>query len=49
MKYLTIFLACGIMSACTTVNVYPNAEPIIVIKPMVKNPNNPYLKEDYVK
>ena len=45
---LTILLSCCIIG-CTTVNVYPNAEPIIVIKPMVKNPNNPYLKEDYVK
>lgn len=49
MKYLlTLFLSWCIIG-CTTVNVYPNAEPIIVIKPMIKNPNNPYLKDEYVK
>lgn len=49
MKYLLILSL--FLAGCTTVNVYPNAEPIIVIKqsPTVKNPNNPYLREDYVK
>lgn len=47
MKYLTLLLATCIMG-CTTVNVYTEStqpvEPVIIIKPSVKNPNNPYYK-----
>jgi len=49
MKYLLTFILSWSIIGCTTVNVYPNAEPIIVIKPTIKNSNNPYLREDYVK
>lgn len=49
MKYLSLVLACGIMG-CTTVNVYTESttpsEPVIIIKPSVKNPNNPYYNYD---
>jgi uncharacterized protein YceK len=49
MKYLLCILVAGIMSGCTTVNVYTSesvSEPAIVIVPMkrdgVRDPYNPY-------
>lgn len=49
MKYLTIILACGIMSACTTVNVYPSNDPVVIIhKSGARNMDNPYdRRRDY--
>lgn len=49
MKYLSLIIACCIMTGCTTVNVYSESsrsEPMIIIKPSVKNPNNPYYNYD---
>lgn len=43
---LTILLTCGIIG-CTTVNVYSNSEPSVVIiknPPSARNADNPYLR-----
>jgi hypothetical protein len=44
MKYLLLIIAVS-LTACTTVNVYNDSEPVIVIQktPMSpRNPDNPY-------
>jgi hypothetical protein len=45
MKYLLLIVAVSLTTACTTVNVYNDSEPVIVIQktPMSpRNPDNPY-------
>lgn len=42
MKFTLVLVVLGLVG-CTTVNVYPDSEPIIVIqKNDVRDPNNPY-------
>lgn len=44
MKYLSLILACCIMTGCTTVNVYNDSEPVIIIKKhqSAVNPDSPF-------
>lgn len=43
MKYLLFIIAISIITGCTTVNVYNDAEPVIIIKkPSAINPDSPY-------
>ena len=45
MKYLLVTILALSISACTTVNVYNDSEPVIVIQKnpvSPRNPDNPY-------
>lgn len=41
MRFVVLFLVLNLV-ACTTVNVYTEKEPTVVIKPTVRNSDNPY-------